>query len=200
METAAERLYRLLLTHPKDSWTQRALAAHAGCSPGQVSKVVGSLAASGALGRPYKNRVVLTGPARLLMLWAARRSLLAPTFVATARTAEAVEAILRASPGCALTLFRAAWHRTKFMRTTTVEAYIPKGNLASLVARIGSPSAEPTSVALYPAQGAELEGLEMVGGLPLVSVPQNFVDLMAVGGQGPRVAMHLARAHGLFGD
>ena len=200
MEPAAERLYRLLLLDPKAAWTQKNLAARAGCSRGYVSRVVGSLTAAGVVARPYKNRVVLAGPAKLLTLWASRRVLPPATFVATPRPLEEVEASLADRPGTALTLFRAAWHRTKFMRTTTVEAYVLASELPSAVRRLGSTSPEPTSVSLYPAEGPELEGLERLGGLPLVSVPQNFVDLMAVGGQGPRVAFHLARAHGLLGD
>ena len=200
METATERLYRLLLTYPKESWLQKDLASRARCSRGHVSRVVGSLIERGVLGRPYRNRVVLIGPAKLLTLWAGHRSLPPPTFVSTPRNPEAVEAMLNECSGVGLTLFRAAWHRTKFMRTSTVEAYVPVGDLTALAARLGSPTSEPTSVALYPAEGPELDGLERVSGLPLVSVPQNFVDLMAVGGQGPRVAMHLARTHGLLGD
>ena len=111
-----------------------------------------------------------------------------------------MEAALADIPGAALTLFRAAWHRTKFMRTSTLEAYMLAPEIRSAVRRIGTASPEPTSVVLYPAEGPELEGTERLAGLPLVSVPQNFVDLMAAGGQGPRVAFHLARTYGLLGD
>lgn len=198
METARERLYRLVLINPKASWSQKDLADRAGCSRGYVSRVVAVLVASGVLGRPYKNRVVLTGPTRLLTLWASRRQLPRPTFVATPRTPEEIEAVLRGFDGVALTLFRAAWHRTKFMATSSLEAYVSRARLPELVERLGTPAPEPTSVALYPTDGPELEGLEWIEGVPVVSVPQNVVDLMAVGGQGPRVALQLARAHGLL--
>jgi len=200
VESSAERLYRLLLLDPRAAWTQKDLAARAGCSRGYVSRVIGSLTSAGVVARPYRNRVVLASPAKLLTLWAGRRSLPPPTYVATKRSLEQTEASLADRPGVALTLFRAAWHRTKFMRTASLEAYVLSTELSFAVRRLGAPSAEPTSVALYPAEGAELEGLERLDGLPLVSVPQNFVDLMATGGQGPRVAFHLARAHGLLGD
>lgn len=198
MESARERIYRLLLTHPKEAWKQKDLAAQADCSRGYVSRVVDALVASGVLARPYKNRTVLLGPAKLLTLWASRRSLPGPVHVATALGADAVEARLRQGPGTAMTLFRAAWHRTKFMATSGVEAYVREEDLEHVAIRLGERSAEPTSVTLYPAQGPELEAMERIDGQPLVSVPQNVVDLMAVGGQGPRVALHLARAYGLW--
>ena len=200
MKSATERIYRWLLLDPKASWTQKDLAARAACSRGYVSRVVASLTSSGVLARPYKNRVVLASPAKLLTLWAARRVLPRPVFVATRRPPEAMERALAARPGAALTLFRAAWHRTSFMETSSLEAYVIRPSLRTAVRRIGAPSPTPTPVALYPSEGAELEGAERVDGVLLVSVPQTFVDLLAAGGQGPRVAFQLARAHGLLGE
>ena len=200
MESSTERLYRLFLLDPKAAWTQKDLAARAGCSRGYVSRVIGSLTSAGVVARPYKNRVVLASPAKLLTLWAGRRVLPPPTYVAPKRFLEQTEASLADRPGVALTLFRAAWHRTKFMRTASLEAYVLAAELPSAVRRLGAASPEPTSLALYPAEGPELEGVERLDGMPLVSVPQNFVDLIAAGGQGPRVAFQLARAHGLLGD
>lgn len=198
METARDRVYRLLLTYPREPWTQKDLAARAGCSRGYVSRVVDALVTSGVLTRPYKNRTVLLGPAKLLTLWASRRTLPAPVHVATDLGAADVEARLLENPGTALTLFRAAWHRTKFMATSGVEAYVRQEDLERVADCLGERSAEPTSVALYPAQGPEFEGVERIDGRPLVSVPQNVVDLMAIGGQGPRVALHLAHAYDLW--
>ncbi len=198
VDTATERLYRLLLTYPRESWIQKDLAARAGCSRGHTSRVVAALVSAGALARPYKNRVVLTSPAKLLTLWAARRVLPPPAFVATDRDPETVEDLLRESSGVGLTLFRAAWHRTKFLMTRTVEMYVPGAELRDWIDRLGSASEDPARVVLYPTAGAELEGLERIDGLPLVSVPQTYVDLIAVGGQGSRVAIHLARAAGLL--
>jgi hypothetical protein len=196
--TKTERLYGILLAHPKATWSQRELSARAGCSTGYTSRVVASLVSMGVLARPYKNRVILVGPTKLLTLWAARRSLPEPSYVTAERSLEEVEASLRGAVGAALTLFRAAWHRTKFLRTETLEAYAPRGDLPLWISRLGAPSVEPTPITLYPTDGAELEGLERVQGLPLVSVPQTYVDLMAIGGQGPRVAAHLARTTGLL--
>lgn len=198
MGSAQERLYRVLLLDPKRAWRQTELAARADCTRGYVSRVVNSLVAAGVLGRPYRTRVVLTGPAKLLTLWAARRRLPSPRFVTTSRTPEAVDAILASHEGVALTLFRAAWHRTKFMATASVEAYVSRDDLPGVAAQLGQPTSEPTAVSLYPTDGAELEGRESIGGLPLVSVAQNVVDLMAFGGQGPRVAIQLARTYGLW--
>lgn len=198
MDPGRERIYRLLLTYPQSSWMQKDLASRARCSRGYVSRLVGELVEAGVLARPYKNRVVLTGPSKLFMLWAARRRLPTPTFVVTRQPPEEVESVLAVTPGTALTLFRAAWHRTKFMAVTAVEAYVPEGDLRSVAERLGDPTTEPTSVVLYPTEGGELEGAERAEGVPLVSVPQNVVDLIAFGGQGPRVAMHLARAGGLL--
>lgn len=200
METATERLYRLLLTYPQASWTQKELAARAGCSRGYVSRVAGALVAEGVLGRPYKNRVVLAAPTKLLLRWGSRRTLPPPTYVAASGDPETVEGRLREHPRVALTLFRAAWHRTQFLRTDSLEAYVPRDRVQAVARALGTPAEEPTSLVLYPAEGPEFEGMERVQGLPLVSVPQNVVDLLAVGGQGPRVALHLARARGLLGD
>jgi len=120
--------------------------------------------------------------------------------VSTSYNPTEVEAILRNKQGVGLTLFRAAWHCTKFAMTSAVETYVLERDLVTLVSELGSISTQPTSVILYPTKGPELEGLERVNDLPLVSVPQNFVDLMAFGGQGPRVAMHLTRSYGLLGE
>ncbi len=177
---------------------QKDLAARARCSRGYVSRVVGSLTEAGVLARPYKNRFILTAPAKLLTLWASRRVLPSPTYVATSSTAEALEAILRDWPGTALTLFRGAWHRTKFMATSSVEAYVAQDTLPHLAEKLGAPSSAPTRVALYSTDGDEFEGLEWIDRLPVVSVPQNVVDLMAIGGQGPRLALHLAKVGGLW--
>lgn len=198
METARERLFGLLLSDPHRAWEQKELAVRAGCSRGYVSRTAGDLLDAGVLGRPYRTRIVLVSPAKLLTLWASRRRLPVPWYVATVRTPEEIETSLRDRDGVALTLFRAAWHRTKFMATTSVEVYVRRADLEAVASDLGSVSTDPTSVALYPTDDAELEGVEWIAGLPLVSGPQNVVDLMAFGGQGPRVALHLARAFGLW--
>lgn len=198
MYPARDRLYRLLLAYPKQSWTQKELAARARCSRGYVSRVASRLTETGVLGRPFKNRIVLTAPAKLLTVWAGRRALPAPAYVATSFGAEAIERILRDWPGAAVTLFRGAWHRTKFMATSSVETYVMRESLPGLVGDLGAASAEPTTVVLYPTDGDEIEGVEHIDGVPVVSVPQNVVDLMAIGGQGPRVALNLANAAGLW--
>lgn len=163
-----------------------------------MSRVAQALTGTGVLARPYRNRIVVTSPTRLLTLWASRRVLPEPTYIATPKAPEAVEAILREEPRTALTLFRGAWHRTKFMATSGVEAYVARDALAAAARRLGTLAEEPTRVALYPTDGDDLEGAERVDGMRVVSVPQNVVDLMASGGQGPRVALHLAKAYGLL--
>jgi len=115
METLTDSVYRLPLINPRQSWIQRELASRAHCSPAHVSRIVGSLVSSGVVSQPYKNRVRLVSPAKLLTLWAARRRMPEPVYASTKLGQEEIERALQGRQGVALTLFRAAWHRTKFV-------------------------------------------------------------------------------------
>jgi hypothetical protein len=85
------------------------------------------------------------------------------------------------------------------MRTTSYEIYAAPEEMQKVVQSIGRPSRSPERVSIYPAEhGAFFQGIERIKRVPVVSVPQNFVDLMSVGGSGPRVALQLGNASGLL--
>jgi hypothetical protein len=68
-----------------------------------------------------------------------------------------------------------------------------------VVRSIGRTSRSPQRVSVYPTEdGAVFQGMGKVDGVPVVSVPQIFVDLMSLGGSGPRVALQLGTASGLL--
>lgn len=200
MESAAERLYRELLLQPGLERSQRELARRARFTPGYASQQVKFLVEQGVLARPFRNRVVVTSPVKLLFMWAARRVLPQPTYVQTKLDGRQIERSLMRFRGVALTLFSGAWHRDHFFQSRTSEAYVPTSSIPAVANRLGKISPHATVVALYPSEGPELRGSSVADGPRVVSIPQNVVDLMAFGGQGPRVGIHLARTGGLLGD
>lgn len=201
-EDATGRLYRAFLTAPGKSWSQRELARAAGCSPTLVSRTVSRLQEAGALARPYRNRVVLTGPFSLLLRWAVRHRLPRPVYVRTDLTTEGVERELARSGVAAVTLFRGAWHRIRELEARVVESYVSAPAIDSLARRLGRITHRPSTAGavLLPSHGPELVSGDIVDGVPLVAVAQNCVDLLAIGGQGPRAAVELARRTWILGE
>lgn len=199
MESAFEKTARLLLTEPQRRWTGLELSQRTGFSRAMTSRILTQLGNDVVVAKPYKNQFVLVEPIRLLMLWSCRRRMPRPTYVKTNKTDDDVDAIIRRTKGVALTLFRGAWLRANYMRTTSYELYAAPEKLQKVVRSIGRASTIPQHISIYSAEdGAVFQGIEKVKGIPIVSVPQNFVDLMSVGGSGPRVALQLGTAIGLL--
>jgi hypothetical protein len=199
MESAFEKTARLLLTEPQKRWTGLELSQRTCFSRAMTSRILTQLERDVVIAKPYKNQFVLIEPIRLLMLWSCRRRLPEPIYVRTSKTDEELDAIVGKTKGVAVTLFRGAWLRTHYMRTTSYEMYVAPEKLQKVVRTLGRGSTIPERISIYSAEdGAVFQGLEKVKGVPVVSVSQIFVDLMSIGGSGPRVALQLGNASGLL--
>ena len=187
-----QRIYQLLLNSPKKTWVQKELAELSGCSAAYVSKVMGALEKEGIAVRPRKNSTRLKDFSKLLLKWAAIRKMPEPIYIKTKvdRDLDDLEFLFSGISGCALTLFSGAWHRTHLLKTSTFEAYLSPKILEKIITSIGKISDSPTTVRLYRAEN-ELENSGIVEGVPVVSLVQNYVDLISVGGNGIRVAKTL---------
>lgn len=198
-ETATEKILRLLLLYPRRRWKQAELAAKAGCTAAFASKLTARLVADGIVARPVPQQVLLLAPSTALNRWAALRVLPRPVYIKPAGPKPLLEARLKRQSGYALTLFSAAWHRVRFMRTAGLELYVLKPELRRFTRLLGTRSRTPTNVVLFPATQDVLEGAERVSGLWVVAPVQNYIDLMVAGGSGVRVALELARKYNLLG-
>jgi len=199
MENSTEKIIRLLLTYPKRKWMQKDMAEKAGCSRAYVSKLMRRFHSENIIARPYKNQVVLIGFSKLLNKWAGMRKLPEPIYIETSLSEEEIEELLKKQKDYALALFRAAWYRTKLMRTDSFEMYVLPRNIKRFTDKFGEVVENPTNFIIYECEEQIFEGMEVIGGLNLVSVVQNYVDLMSFGGTGSRVAFNLAGRYELFG-
>ncbi|MGQ9587234.1 MAG: hypothetical protein ACUVT7_02475 [Thermoplasmata archaeon] len=199
MESAFEKTARLLLTEHNKEWTGLELSARTGYSRGMISRVLKRLEQDTVVAKPYKNRFVLVEPIRLLMLWSCERVLPNPVYIDSHKSDAELNRAIARMKGVALTQFRSAWLRSHYMRTTSYELYVPQEKTKEFARRLGRISDSPQKVALLPADKDVFLGSERVAGLPVVSLPQNFVDLMCTGGSGPRVALHLGISTKLLG-
>ena len=200
MESAFEKTARLLLTEPRKNWTGVELSARTGYSKGMTSRVLKQLEREVVVAKPYKNRFVLVEPIRLLVLWSCKRGMPEPVYVESSKSDAQLDAAVAKMKGVALTQFRGAWLRAHYMRTTSYELYVPKGKVDTAAKALGKISESPQRISLLPAEDNDVFlGSERVGGLPVVSLPQNFVDLMCTGGSGPRVALQLGISSRMLG-
>lgn len=199
MESAFEKTARVLLTLPRERWTGIEISRRTGFSRAMTSRILTQLEREVVVAKPYKNQFILVEPIRLLMLWSSRRKLPSPIYVRTIKSDTELDAIISRTDGVAATLFRGAWLRTQYMKTTSYELYVAPERIERVTRSLGRVSRSPESVSVYPAEDdAVFLGSENVGGVPVVSAPQNFVDLMSIGGSGPRVALQLGSASGLL--
>jgi hypothetical protein len=200
MESAFEKTARLLLTEPQKRWTGIEVSQRTGFSRAMTSRILTQLEREVVVAKPYKNQFILVEPIRLLMLWSSRRKLPSPIYVRTIKSDTELDAIISRTDGVAATLFRGAWLRTQYMKTTSYELYVAPERIERVTRSLGRVSRSPESVSVYPAEDdAVFLGSENVGCVPVVSAPQNFVDLMSIGGSGPRVALQLGSVTGLLG-
>jgi len=200
MESAFEKTARLLLTEPKKNWTGVELSARTGYSKGMTSRVLQQLVREVVVAKPYKNRFVLVEPIRLLVLWSCRRRMPEPVYVESSKSDAQLDAAVAKMKGVALTQFRGAWLRAHYMRTASYELYVAIGKVNLAAKALGRISESPQRISLLPAEDNDVFlGSERAGGLPVVSLPQNFVDLMCTGGSGPRVALQLGISSRMLG-
>ncbi|MEM7819020.1 MAG: hypothetical protein QW403_02655 [Candidatus Aenigmatarchaeota archaeon] len=190
-----EKITRLLLTYPNKKWKQKELVLATGFSKGFISQQIKELTEENIISK-LENRIVLTDFLKLLNKWAGTRKLPKPTYF-KAENVEKIEEKLRKSKiDYALTLFRAAWHRVKFLKVEKVELYVKRNDFEKIKRILGKEEIVG-NIEVYVDDDA-LIGSEKINGLNLVSVVQNYVDLVCVGGNGTRVAMQLAKKYGLI--
>jgi len=196
MESSTEKIIRMLLTHPKQKWMQKDLAEKSNCSKAYLSKLMKKFREENIIARPYKNQVVLIGFSKLLNKWANMRKMQEPIYLNISLSEKEIEDSLKEEKDYALTLFRAAWYRTKFMRTDSFEIYA--GEPEKFIKNFGEKVNEPTNFIVYMGDKQIFEFIEIVEGFKLVSVVQNYADLMSAGGSGVRVAYELAEKYDLM--
>lgn len=199
METSTEKIIRLLLSCPKRRWRQTELASAADCSKAYLSKLTKRWLYEGMIARPKPQEIVLVGASKALSYWVSIRKPPKAVFISTNLTKAETEHLLKKETGYALTLFSAAWHRAKFMKTNTIEAYVLRKKLKHFVKKLGKVSGNPTPLTLMSAEKDVFINTERMHGLLLVSPAQNYVDLMLVGGSGVRVALEIAKMYNLLG-
>jgi len=197
METSTEKIIRLMLIYPKKRWKQKELAIKAGCSKAFLSKFTKKLLARGIITK-LDNQIILLSPTKTLNYWHGIRELPKPIYIKSIISKERILKILEKSDNYCLTLFSAAWLRIKYMKTASVEAYVLKNKINPLIKKIGRRSINPTNIVLFPSDESVFEALEVVDKLRVVNFIQNYVDLMAYGGSGSRVAMKLSEKYKLL--
>jgi len=197
METSTEKVIRLLLTYPKRKWKQKELAEAVNCSRAFLSKLTKKLTERGIIARPYKNQIILLSFTNALNFWQTIRKLPKPTYIKTKLSQEQITKKLNMD--CCITLFYSAWLRTKFMKTSTIEVYVLKDKIKNFIRHFGEESKEPTSFTVFQADKDVFLGSEKINNLNLVSIVQNYVDLIIYGGTGTRVALKLSEKYNLLG-
>ncbi|MCD6476600.1 MAG: hypothetical protein J7K26_00335, partial [Candidatus Aenigmarchaeota archaeon] len=134
-----------------------------------------------------------------LNIWCNIRKLEKPIYIKTKLNYKQILKKLKKLDNYALTLLSAAWIRIKFMKTSRIEIYVSKKHINKFIKEIGEKSKKPTNFIIFPCDKYIFEGSEKIDSLILVSVVQNYVDLIAYGGTGIRVALKLAEKYNLLG-
>lgn len=199
METATEKIIRLFLIHTKKKWKQVELAERSKCSKAFVSKFIKKMVSEGILARPKHSEIILLNNTKLLSMWCSARKLPKPVYVKTKFSKAQIEKMLKKERHYSLTLFSAAWHRIKFMKTNTIEAYVDKVKVKNFIKKFGAASNYPTSFIVFPSDEHVFDSSEKMNSLFLVNIIQNYVDLISIGGTGARVAYELDKRYNLRG-
>jgi len=199
METSTEKIIRLFLIYPRKTWKQSELAKKVGCSKAFVSKLIKRLVSEGVITRPNPQKIILINNAKLLNKWYSLRKMPKPIYIKTEFSKRQIENMLKKETDYCLTLFSAAWHRIKFMKTNRIEAYVNKRKTRKFIEKFGKISKNPTNFIIFPSDNQLFEATEKVNGLHLVHFIQNYVDLVSLGGTGIRVAHELDKKYDLRG-
>jgi len=199
-----EALIKLLSL--RKEWEQKDLVASAGCTKGYVSRTIKKLEDLNIVTKISRGKIVVVDLPKLLNYWISIRKPLAPMYVDINEPVEIIEKKLK-DPKMekikySITLFRSAWHRIKLLKVDKIEIYVLEKDLQKilkLLGKLGGKSSPYGKIEIYVADKHNLMGSEKVGGLNLVPITQNYVDLMVAGGNGTRVALELAKKFGLLG-
>lgn len=191
----AERILRVLLTAPQQSWKTQELARTAQVSLGQVANVKKLLADREWL-KTDSVGMTLSNPSALLDEWAQRydfRRNRALEYYALADVAEAEgqfsEACERLGFSYALTGFSAAGRIAPMVRYQRISAYV-NGELEPLAAALGwKPVSSGANVGLLiPYDDGVFYGAKNAGGSQIASPVQIYLDLQNSRGRGQEAA------------
>lgn len=191
----AERILRVLLTAPQQSWKTQELAQAAQVSLGQVANVKKLLADREWL-KTDSAGMILSNPSALLDEWAQRydfRRNHVLEYYALADVAEAEgqfsEACQRLGLAYVLTGFSAASHIAPMVRYQRMTAYI-NGELEPLAAALGwKPVSSGANVGLLiPYDDGVFYGAKNVDGSQIASLVQIYLDLQNSRGRGQEAA------------
>lgn len=199
----SSRVVRLLLTHPEQGWQVQQLAQRADVSLGLASKVKTALIEEAYL--EERDRLLyLRDPARLLQGWAARYRphVKRSNLFAITRPSETETRLAgwcrENGIACALTQLSAAWRYSPFVRYDKSVAYIDRkvesgGNLKSLLDHIDAREVDTgANCTLWITDDpAVFTGAREVGGVPVVSPLQLYLDLKALAGRGGDAAQEI---------
>jgi hypothetical protein len=193
-----ERIIKLLSS--KKEWKQGDLVRSGYSTKGHVSRIIRKLEEENIVTKSDRNTVVVIDLPKLLNFWVSLRKLPEPYYLDVKESVEKIEQKLKKSEiEYSVSFFRAAWHRLKLLKIEKIEVYVLRKDLQDIFKLLGKPSSHG-KVEIYPADETDIIYSEKINGINLVSVAQNYVDLMHVGGNGTRIALELAKKYGLFGD
>jgi len=190
-----EHITKLLLTYPKKEWKQKQLVLATGYSKGFISQEIKKLLYDNIVSKLDSNIVLIDFP-KLLNKWVGIRKLPKPIYFKTTSIERLEDKLKKSEIKYALTLFRAAWHRIKFLKIERIELYVIKKDLEKIRRLLGKENIAG-NIEVYLDKDYIFVGNKKLDGLCLVSPVQNYVDLMCVGGSGTRVALQLAKKYKL---
>lgn len=192
-----ERILRSLALNPKKKWKQKELVERVRCTKGHVSKVISKLGKKNMVTKIGRGETIVVDLPKMLNYWISIRKLPRPYYIN--ENPEKIKKILKEDDlKYALTLFSAAWERIKLLKVKKIELYVLEKDLKKAFKILGKPSPYG-DVEIYPCDEFIFDGIEKKGKLNLVSVVQNYVDLMHIGGNGTRVGLALARKFNVLG-
>jgi hypothetical protein len=191
----AERVLRVLLSHPGRPWKLEALAGEADVSLGQAHNVKKLLADREWIGTGPEG-LWLTEPERLLGEWAEnynyQRNRVRDFYsMKSVAEIEAELAEIDAAEGarCVLTGFSGAARVAPFVRRQRITAYV-EGDVEAVAGRLGVkevPSGANLSL-IEPYDEGVFYAAREIDGFPVVSPVQLYMDLQATRGRGEEAA------------
>jgi hypothetical protein len=202
----ASRIVRFLLSARKTLWTQDELVARTQTSRGYVSRILGTLTNEGYVEKPrYSGRQAsyrLTDFDRLLDAWVraddfkSRVERVEYSVLASdpMEIVKSVQDTLEGGP-FAFTQWVGAWLRKPYTTPPVMSVYVP----ADVVPRfeLGRRVEGGGNLwLLVPKDGGVFQGQRDVGGIPVVSDPQIYLDLVGSGLRGPEAADALRQWEG----
>ena len=191
----AERVLRVLLTSPRQSWKTQELALVAQVSLGQIANVKKLLADREWL-KTDSAGIALNNPSALLDEWAQRYDFRRNQVMEYYALADVAEAEVQFSEACerlgisyALTGFSAASRVAPMVRYQRVSAFV-SGEIEPVITALGwKPVSSGANVSLLmPYDNGVFYAVKSVGGSQIVGLVQTYLDLQNSHGRGQEAA------------